>query len=124
MTALTICQPYADLIANGSKLIENRTWPTSYRGRLAIHAGKSRAWLMDDEDPAAFVFGAIVAVATLADCLELRSASWPSKYQHLKQHEHCGGPWCWILEDVRRVATPIPFRGAQGLWQFPGEIAA
>ena len=47
MKALTICQPYAEMIANHEKPIENRTWPTSYRGPLAIHAGKSRAWLPD-----------------------------------------------------------------------------
>lgn len=50
MKALTICQPYAELIARGDKPIENRTWPTHYRGPLLIHAGKSRAWLDGDED--------------------------------------------------------------------------
>jgi hypothetical protein len=48
--ALTICQPYAELIARGEKVIENRTWPTSYRGPLLIHAGKSREWLYGDGD--------------------------------------------------------------------------
>ena len=28
MKALTVCQPYAELIARGEKPIENRTWPT------------------------------------------------------------------------------------------------
>lgn len=35
MKALTIHQPYAELIRRGEKVIENRTWPTSYRGPLA-----------------------------------------------------------------------------------------
>lgn len=37
--ALTISQPFAKLIADGEKFVENRGWPTHYRGRLAIHAG-------------------------------------------------------------------------------------
>lgn len=42
MKALTIRQPWASLIALGVKTIETRSWSTSYRGPLAIHAGK--AW--------------------------------------------------------------------------------
>ena len=45
MKALTIHQPYAELIRRGEKVIENRTWPTSYRGPLAIHAGGSVKFL-------------------------------------------------------------------------------
>jgi hypothetical protein len=48
--ALTICQPYAELIARGQKRVENREWPTRYRGPLLIHAGKSREWLSGETD--------------------------------------------------------------------------
>ena len=34
MKILSICQPWAYLISSGSKNIENRTWPTKYRGRF------------------------------------------------------------------------------------------
>jgi activating signal cointegrator 1 len=40
MKALTLTQPYATLVAIGAKTIETRSWPTAYRGRIAIHAGK------------------------------------------------------------------------------------
>ena len=42
MKALTIYQPYAALIAAGGKRYETRSWKTSYRGPIAIHAGKNR----------------------------------------------------------------------------------
>lgn len=42
MKALTIRQPWASLIALGVKTIETRSWSTSYRGPLAIHAAKRR----------------------------------------------------------------------------------
>ena len=126
MKALTICQPYAELIARGDKRIENRTWPTAYRGPIAIHAGKSRAWLGDDDEEAALYgvnvaeipFGAIVAVANLTGCLRLEDLP-PA----LESDTHANGPWCWLLQNVRRIA-PIPYRGAQGLFDVPDEIIA
>lgn len=39
--ALSIRQPWAWLIVEGLKDIENRTWPTNFRGRVLIHAGKT-----------------------------------------------------------------------------------
>lgn len=114
MKAITICQPYAELVASGEKRIENRTWPTSHRGPIAIHAGKSRDWLSPGDDPERFTFGAVVAVAELVGCLRVEqlTGEW-------KTHVHANGPWCWMLSNVRRV-TPVPCRGAQGLWQFSG----
>ena len=44
MKAITIWQPWAELIARGVKLVENRTWRTHYRGPVAIHAGLSNKW--------------------------------------------------------------------------------
>ena len=119
MKALTVCQPYAELIARGLKPIENRTWPTSFRGLLFIHAGKSREW-MDEDDLDAYpgmAFGALVATVRLHDCV--RVDKLPMELQH---NEHANGPWCWILRDVCRIA-PIPWRGAQGLWEFPNSVA-
>ena len=40
MKAITIVEPWASLIAIGAKRIETRSWPTDYRGRVAIHASK------------------------------------------------------------------------------------
>ena len=36
--AISIKQPWAYLICAGIKDVENRTWPTKYRGRVYIHA--------------------------------------------------------------------------------------
>lgn len=38
MKAITLTQPWATLVAIGAKKIETRSWATSYRGPLAIHA--------------------------------------------------------------------------------------
>lgn len=45
MKAISIRQPYAYLIVNGKKDIENRNWKTKQRGRVLIHASQK----IDDE---------------------------------------------------------------------------
>lgn len=40
MKALSIRQPWAWLILNAGKDIENRDWPTRFRGRILVHASK------------------------------------------------------------------------------------
>lgn len=42
MKALSIRQPWAWLIVNGFKDIENRSWDTKYRGLVLIHAAKTK----------------------------------------------------------------------------------
>lgn len=147
MKALTICQPYAHLIClpdddDRAKRVENRTWPTSYRGPLLIHAGKSREWLelndSGDRDElydlalADMQFGFIIGIADLRDCVEkfVLEGNAPRRFQEssrrrwpwLEMHEHAEGPWCWVLQEVRRFETPIPYKGAQGLFNVPRKV--
>ncbi len=132
MKALTICQPYAELIIRGDKLVENRRWPTRYQGLLLIHAGKSRDWLrLDDSGQvdaeyglplAEMAFGAIVGMVRLRACLRLETITGPRadvRWEHLRHHEHTEGPYCWVLEEPKRFERPVPFRGAQGLFDVP-----
>jgi ASCH domain len=49
LPCISILQPYAWLIVNGHKDIENRGWPTRFRGRILIHAGKKYSRLEHDE---------------------------------------------------------------------------
>lgn len=41
--AITIKQPWASLIVDGLKDIENRTWKTKFRGRVLIHVSAKKA---------------------------------------------------------------------------------
>ena len=43
MKALTLTQPWATLILLGAKTYETRSWATTYRGPLAIHAAQGLA---------------------------------------------------------------------------------
>ena len=122
MKALTIRQPWAELIASGVKRVENRSRRTHYRGPLAIHAGKSRADLcfadpgvVDVED---LTFGAVIATADLVDCVrldrELCAHDHPLRW--VCDHAYTVGPWCWILDNVQRLAEPMPVAGQLGFF--------
>lgn len=92
--ALSIRQPWAWLIVNGLKDVENRTWATPYRGPLLIHAGKTlrpadydaamlfiEAFVNPDlvhqvPDMGELPLGGFVGVATLVDCVRASSSPW------------------------------------------------
>jgi activating signal cointegrator 1 len=130
--ALTICQPYAELICRKLKRVENRNWSTSYRGPLLIHAGKSRKWMTTkygiSEDEMAF--GAIVGICDLVDCLSVNvgphglfnDPAAYSRWPWLRGHEHISGPNCLVIDNVRRIKEPVPYRGAQGFFEVPDHI--
>lgn len=122
MKAITIHQPWAHLIAIGEKRVENRTWVTGYRGPLAIHAGVSRASLrLGDEDRYPDMpFGAIVAVAVLVDCVEMKR---PAPAEFPWNDPYAEGPYLWVLGDVRKLDRPVHYRGMQGLFDVSDSVA-
>ncbi len=117
MKCLTVCQPWAWAIIHGPKRIENRTWPTNYRGPLIIHAGKSRQWLGTEGDSLPDLpdydqleYGAILGTVTLVDCVP---------YAERAGEAFAEGPWCWILVDPKPLPAPVPYKGAMGLFEVP-----
>jgi hypothetical protein len=128
--ALTIIQPFAELIAMREKLVENRTWYTAHRGPLAIHAGKGTSYANQsveqlargyDINPKTLAYGAIIATADLIDCIKFENARKLSDTHALgwvKNHTHANGPYCWVLGNIRPLSQPIYTRGALGLWEY------
>jgi ASCH domain len=120
LRALTVKQPWAWAIVHGLKLIENRSWPTAYRGPLLIHAGVSRSDLglegdrmpgLPDYDE--LTYGAIVGVADVVDCVPLEKVA---------DQLFATGPWCWLLANARPFANPYKCRGFLGLWRPPAGL--
>ena len=121
----------ASLIASGEKWVENRRWPTGYRGPLAIHAGKGTQYL-DRGQLRAYPTGCVVAVAELVACVHLHAIEDRDPLAcdqlhlvgiapiRLLEHVHTEGPWCWVLRDVRKLPEPVYCRGAQGFWEWTG----
>lgn len=141
MKAITIRQPWAWAVAIGAKTIENRTRGTSYRGPLAIHAGRTwsargggsqlvQAALADagirppiepDFHSRVFAYGAVIALAELVDSHPDTGCCRPWGES---QYEEAGGRTRTVLhhlvlEDIRALTPPVPARGALGLWTVP-----
>jgi hypothetical protein len=136
MKALTLTQPWASLVAYGAKRIETRSWSTSYRGTLAIHAAKGfpkaamrvHGHILWEDEPA-YPLGVVLATCRLADCLRVERSVFGLSPNALSEQEkafgdYTPGRWAWILAQVQPLATPIPAKGALGLWEFEfqGEI--
>lgn len=121
MPALSIRQPWAHLILHGPKRIENRSWGTSYRGPLAIHA--PAAWADDVPAEIAAELGlpadlprsAFVGVAHLAGGHRCPAGQVCSPWA-------APGQYHWQLADPRALAEPIPARGRLGLWPTSVEV--
>ncbi len=124
--ALSIRQPWAWLIVNGFKPIENRTWATPYRGPLLIHAGKT---LRPADYDAAMLFieafvnpdlvhqvpdmdelplGGFVGVATLVDCVRESASPWFTGADTEDGHG-------FVLQDVREIDF-MPWKGRLGFF--------
>lgn len=109
MKAISIRQPWAWLIVQGYKDVENRTWRTNYRGPILIHASKSldpdlpslrRRFLQRSiRLPIHFHRGGIVGRARLVDCVPYHPSSWFE------------GPYGFVLTEAEPL-TFIPLRGA------------
>lgn len=124
---LTISQPYASLIADGAKFVENRTWECFYRGPLLIHAGKGTQYLTKKE-LANYPHGCIVSACRMIACVHVPSLQQRihrgmpyrelpiSHMQEILAHEHTEGPYGFVLAEVQKLATPVACAGAQGLW--------
>lgn len=149
LAALTIHQPFAWAVAEGFKLCENRDWRPGpavlpLGAELAIHAGMQEPdpgdleyvleRLVDpgtSQPPLGFarrrlqghlprggelVRGGVVAVARLEAVVESPLALAPN------QRPWWVGRYGWVLGQVRALASPVPCRGAQGVWQLPGDV--
>lgn len=110
--ALSIKQPWAWLIVNGYKDIENRSWSTSFRGEFLVHASKAfdetgYLWVsqrfsisLPHEDE--FLRGGIVGIAEIVDCVTAHESKWFE------------GPYGFVLGNPR----PVPFVAVRGQQSF------
>lgn len=114
---LSIRQPWAWAIAAGRKKLENRTWRTPYRGPVFIHASMrlerhAVTWLSSKarvQPPRQYVFGSIIAVATLKDVVTRSGAK--------RFRPWFFGPYGLVFTGVRALRSPIKTRGRLGLYR-------
>lgn len=121
MKIIVIRQPWAWLIVNGYKDIENRSWATKYRGPLLIQASARRpskeemkgfrtyARRRKIELPEDFDLGGIVGMVRLEDCVTKSRSKWFE------------GPVGWVLSKPKRLPF-VPLKGQLNLFDPPTRL--
>ena len=117
MNALSIRQPWAWAIFHAGKDIENRQWPTRFRGRILIHAGKQ--WhpngfdiLKDrgvDVPLEELHRGGVIGSVEIVDCVTFHPSDW------------FFGPYGFVLHSPE-ICDFSPVRGRLGF--FPVVLEA
>jgi len=101
MKALSIKQPWANMIASGKKTIETRTWRTNYRGPLLIVSSRT---------PRIEPAGYALAVAELIDCRPMTKDDEEKACCQIYPRAQA-----WVLTNIRRI-DPFPVNGKLGLY--------
>ena len=104
--ALSIRQPYPHHIFHDGKDVENRDWPTKYRGWFIVHAGASKEELADSQMH--LPRGGVVGLARITDCVASMDSNW------------FFGDYGFVLSDA--IPLPlIPCKGALGFFRLDAE---
>jgi hypothetical protein len=131
MKAISLWQPWASAIALGIKSFETRSWSTSYRGPLVIHAAER--WSTDQRRfaeveiamgrlPANLPLGCLIAVVDIVTVYATEEAGPMISAIERLYGDYSPGRFAWQLANVRPLAEPIPWRGALGLFEVPDVI--
>ncbi|SFT82634.1 ASCH domain-containing protein [Paraburkholderia aspalathi] len=123
--ALSIRQPWAELIVSGRKTIEVRTWTTDYRGAVFIHASKSVAEefvpLFPDVIPT--YLGGLIGIVNVVSVESFSQATWSRlRPGHLVPGPMPKGAFGWKLEKAKRLVHPLPVRGQLGLFPLSEQV--
>ena len=110
--AISIRQPWCQHILYDGKDVENRTWPTRYRGPVLIHASKGidaedRETVREFEMPR----GGIVGIMTITGCVTDLDSEW------------FFGPYGFLIRDARPLPF-VPCRGMLGFFDVPADAMA
>lgn len=115
LPVLSIRQPFAWLVVNGIKDVENRSRRVNYRGPILIHASLSTDALyfdvFDDIEHRTgvrppdmeYTAGGVIGVAEIVDCVRSHKSPWKQR-----------GSWGWVLANARS----LPFRSCKGAVGF------
>ena len=118
MKALSLKQPFAELIVSGRKTIELRNWNTKFRGEFLIHASKN----VDKKAMKDFKFdklpiGVIVGKAELIDVKHYLNNEEHKKDKKFHLADDSWGQYGFVLKNIKRI-KPISAKGQLNFWEF------
>lgn len=113
MKALSLKQPWANMVAEGLKTIETRTWSVSYRGPLLIVSSKKPDLNMQTALPISYhPLGHAIAIAELVECRPMTREDEAAAKCAIYWHAYS-----WLLKDIRRIEKPFPVKGKLHLYE-------
>lgn len=118
MKALSLKQPYAELVVSGKKTIELRKWNTKFRGRFLIHASK----IPVKEAMKKFGFDSLPLGCTVGEAELISVKKYSGKKEcdfDVKKHlaSEDWGDYGFILKNAKRVRE-IKCKGSLNFWEF------
>ncbi len=104
LKAISLKQPWANLVASGKKTIETRKWKTPYRGDLVICSSKK-----PDIYPAGYAL-----------CIVELYQIEPMKKKHEKKAciKVYPGAYSWFLRNTRPIVPPMAVKGSLGIFNL------
>lgn len=130
MKVLSLTEPCATLIRENIKQVETRSWKTSYRGELYIHASSTKIpkeWKKDKEfmelvKETPLNYGNIICKCNLVNCIYMTKEYVEDMKNNNYQEYICGkyeeGRYAWILENIQVLDNPIKAKGHLGIWNY------
>ncbi|HQE91690.1 MAG TPA: ASCH domain-containing protein [Anaerolineae bacterium] len=121
MKALSFYQPRAEQVICGEKTVDVRTWQTTYRGPLAIHAAAIRRNERCRElgfDPDTLTYSALIGTVELVEIRALDAETYAAlQAQHRLDQPFPGAPcYGWFFITPQRLPEPLPRAGRRRLF--------
>lgn len=107
--AISLKQPWANLVAQGKKTIETRKWNTHYRGDLVI---------CSSQKPAIEPAGRALCIVELYDVRPMRKEDEKAAYCKVYPRAHS-----WFLRNLRPIGKPIPVKGRLNIYDLKLELS-
>ena len=142
MKVISLLQPWASLVILNAKQWETRSWGTTHRGLLGIHASakkpsrREKAMFEQDSNFKKFIsdtdllpYGALIGKTTLT---EVYDTTWVLQNRELFpeynwQNEFAfddfsPNRFAWQLKNITPLKHFLPMKGTLGLWEYNGII--
>ncbi len=132
MKMISLWEPWATFISDGHKAYETRSWSTTYRGSIGIHAAKR--W-QDDQRIAIeklalefpqlekywgyrFPLGCVLVACELVAVHKTEAIRDQLSDLELSVGDYSDSRFAWELKIIRHPDKPIPAKGMQGIWNW------
>jgi hypothetical protein len=116
--AISIQQPWAELILQGRKTIELRTWFRDYQGFLWLHAGLAENLELEKHFQLTGLFrGGFIGVIHLDAIVPMTKERWELwRNRHQDMGSYQPNYYAWILSSPQRFTEPILSPGKPDLF--------